>query len=98
MIKILGYSDSEASRLYNRATAIVVIISLLVSIPLCYFAIKEIYYAMMLDYTGWLTFYVAPWVYAVMFVTGIACYTVIHFIEMKRIRKIPLSVALKNME
>lgn len=98
MIKILGYSDGEASRLYNRATIIVVIISLLVSIPLCQFVIKKIYYVMMLDYTGWLTYYIAPWVYVVIFVTGIACYAVIHLIEMKKIRKIPLSVALKNME
>lgn len=98
MIKILGYTDSEARRLYNRATAIVVIISLLISIPICHFAIKAIYCAMMLDYTGWLTFYIAPWVYVVMFGVGIVCYGIIHLIEMKRIRKIPLSVALKNME
>lgn len=98
MIKILGYTDSEASKLYNRATAIVVVISLLISIPVSQYVIKVIYYAMMLDYTGWLTYYIAPWVYAEVFVTGVFCYAVIHFIEMKRIRKIPLSVALKNME
>lgn len=98
MIKILGYTDSEASKLYNRATAIVVVVSLLISILVCQYVIKVIYYMMMLDYTGWLTYYIAPWVYVAVFVTGVLCYAVIHFIEMKRIRKIPLSVALKNME
>lgn len=98
MIKILGYTDSEASRLYNRATAIVVVVSLLISIPVSQYVIKAIYYVMMLDYTGWLTYYIAPWVYVAVFVTGVLCYAVIHFIEMKRIRKIPLSVALKNIE
>lgn len=53
---------------------------------------------MMLEYTGWLTYYIAPWVYAAVFGTGIICYVIIHFVEMKRIRKIQLSVALKNME
>lgn len=98
MLKILGYSDNEAGRIYNRATAIVVTASLLISIPISQYVIKAIYYAMMLDYTGWLTYYIAPWVYAAVFVTGIVCYAVIYFIEMKRIRKISLSKALKNME
>lgn len=98
MIKILGYTDNEASKLYNRATAIVVVVSLLISIPVGQYVIKAIYYVMMLDYTGWLTYYIAPWVYAAVFAAGVLCYAVIHFIEMKRIRKIPLSVALKNME
>lgn len=98
MIKILGYSDKEASKLYNRATAIVVVISLLISVFLSEYLIRIIYKVMMMEYTGWLTYYIAPWVYVAVFATGVVCYAVIHFIEMKRIRKIPLSVALKNME
>ena len=98
MIKILGYTNKEASKLYNRATAIVVIISLLISVFVSEYLIRILYKAMMLEYTGWLTYYIAPWVYVAVFVTGVVCYAIIHFIEMKRIRKIPLSVALKNME
>lgn len=98
MIKILGYTDKEAGKLYNRATAIVVVISLLISVFVGEYLIRVIYKVMMLEYTGWLTYYIAPWVYVAVFVIGILCYAIIHFIEMKRIRKIPLSVALKNME
>lgn len=98
MIKILGYTDKEASKLYNRATAIVVVISLLISVFVSEYLIRIIYKVMMLEYTGWLTYYIAPWVYAAVFGTGIICYVIIHFVEMKRIRKIQLSVALKNME
>ena len=98
MIKILGYSNGEASRLYNFATAIVVVLALVISISVCSWAIKEIYYAMMLEYSGWLTYYIAPWIYPAILAIGIACYVVVHFIQTKRIRKIPMSQGLKDME
>lgn len=98
MLKILGYTDKEAGSLYNMATGIVVAVSILISIPICHYIIKWIYYVMMLEYNGWLTYYIAPWVYPVMFAIGFACYIVVHFIELKKIRRIPLAEALKNME
>ncbi len=98
MIKILGYSDKEASRLYNRATSIVVIVSLLLSIALCFIVIKMIYYTMMMEYSGWLTFWIAPWTAPAMLLIGGVCYTAVSFILLRKIKKIPLSQALKNME
>ena len=98
MIKILGYSDQEASKLYNRATSIVVILSLLLSAPLCLAVIKLIYYTMMMEYSGWLTFWIAPWIAPGMLIIGMLCYTVVSVILLRKIRKIPLSQALKNME
>ena len=47
MIKILGYSDKEAGSLYNRATGVVLVISLLLVIPICHFTMMAIYYVMM---------------------------------------------------
>ena len=98
MIKLLGYTDKEAGSLYNRATALVVAFSLLVTLPICHFAIKKIYYVMMLEYSGWLTYYVAPWIYPAMVAIGAACYITVHFIETRRIKKIPVSRVLKDME
>ena len=98
MVKILGYTDGEASKLYNRATAVVVVISLLISMPLCMLSIKGIYYTMMMDYAGWLTYYIAPWIYPVMFAMGIACFGLVSIILLRKIKRIPLSQALKNME
>ena len=60
--------------------------------------IKVIYYAMMKAFTGWLTFYVAPWGVPFLIVTGIACYFLVNFIIMRRIRKIPMADALKDVE
>lgn len=98
MIKILGYSDREAGSLYNHATGAVLTISLLLVIPLCHFTMLVIYYAMMQEFNGWLTYYIAPWIYPAMFVIGIVCYLIVYMIQMKRIRRIPMGRALKDME
>ncbi|MGN0477385.1 MAG: FtsX-like permease family protein [Ruminococcus sp.] len=98
MVKILGYNDSEVSRLYNRATGIVVVISLLLSVPLCELTIRVIYYALMQEFNGWLTYYIATYVYPAMIIMGILCYGVVNFIQLNRIKKIPMSQALKNVE
>lgn len=98
MIKILGYTNSEASMLYNRSTAVVVILSLIISLPICCLAMKGIFFMIMQDMNGWLTFYIAPWIYPAMLATGIVCYAVVHMIQMRKIKKIPMSQALKNVE
>ena len=98
MLKILGYHDGEAGLLYNRATALVTAISLLLAIPLTVLLIKWIYYAMMKEYAGWLTFYVAPWVYPVSFAFGAAGFALVTLLLMRRVRRIPLSIALKTLE
>lgn len=98
MLKILGYSDGEAGLLYNRATALVTALALLLAIPFTVLLIKVIYYAMMKEYAGWLTFYVAPWVYPVSFAFGAAGFALVSLLLMRRVRRIPLSVALKTIE
>ena len=98
MVKILGCTNAEASGLYTSATAIVVAVSLLLCLPLGNIVIKKIYYAMMVNIPGWLTYYIAPWIYPAMFGIGAACYLVVTLIQLKKIRSIPLSTALKNME
>ena len=84
--------------LYNLATAIVVIVSLLLSVVLGSSAIRVIYYTMMKDYPGWLTFYLAPWGFPLLIGIGIICFVLVTLILNKKIKKIPLSQALKNME
>lgn len=98
MVKILGYNDHEASKLYNTSTAIVVAISLLLSMPICNYIIKGLYFAMMQDFNGWLTYYIAPYVLPLTVVIGGLSYIVVHFIQSKKIKKIPMSQALKDME
>ena len=98
MLKILGYSDREAGHLYNSATLVMTVISFILSGVLGIYGIKGIYYLMMRAFNGWLTFYVAPWGVPLLIVTGVACYFFVNFIIMRRIRKIPMADALKDVE
>ena len=96
MLKILGYSNREASKLYNRATTVVTIGAILVSVPLIYYVFAGLYHYFMFEMKGWLP-YVVPWyVFVEMAVIGIICYAIIYFILQKKINKIKLSQALKS--
>ena len=98
MVKILGYTNSEANKLYTSATAIVVIVSMLIVLPVCSAALKWIYYVMMKRIPGWLTFYIPGWIYPLILAIGLGSYAVVSLIQMQKVKKIPLSQALKTME
>ena len=98
MLKILGYTQREISSLYNSSTAIAVGVSLAVTTPLSALGMKWLYYYFMSQMSGWLTFYIAPWIWPAMLGLGAATYFIIHMIQFKRLGRIPLSKALKNIE
>lgn len=98
MLKILGYTNEEAARIFTRATLAVVVIALLVSLPISYYLIKLIYYAMMQEYPGWLTFWLAPWIMPAMFAMGLGCYLIVSALQLKNVRRIPMASALRGQE
>lgn len=99
MVKILGYSNGEISRLYILATSIVVIVCLLISLPIDYIIIKQLYLSIMMSsLSGWITFYINPVVYVKMFLLGFVTYSIVAALEYRRIQRVPLAEALKNAE
>ena len=99
MTKILGYTNGEISRLYILSTSLVVVICLLANLPLETVIMKVIYREMMLSsLSGWITLWIDPVIYVQMFVIGIVTYAVIALLEYRKIRKVPMSEALKNVE
>lgn len=98
MVKIMGYQTGEIAKLYLMSTIIVVFVSLLVSIPAAYYIIKYIYYFMMQEFNGWLTYYVSKEIFIKMFIMGVLAYVVIGILEIRKITKIPMEEALKNAE
>lgn len=98
MVKILGYNNGEIARLYLMATTWVVVISILLSIIISKEIIEVIYFEMMKDYTGWLSLYIAPKVYVEMFVLGIVSYGLVAILQFRKIKKVPMDEALKNVE
>lgn len=99
MIKILGYSNREISSLYIRTTSIVVILFLLLTLPIAYVIMKQLFlYVVMTSISGWITFSVTPVVYAKMLVLGLVTYMVVAGLEYRKVRSVPMGEALKNAE
>ncbi len=99
MTKILGYSDKEIRRLYIHSTTIVVILCLLLSLPLVSIVLAAIWEAMMSSMmSGWLPFVLPPSVILKMILIGVLSYSVIAIFEFRKIRKVPMTLALKNVE
>lgn len=98
MVKILGYTNREISRLYLMSTSVVVTAFLLISLPIETVLMKVIIKIVMHSMTGWISFYMDPKIYVEMFVLGICSYAVVAMVEYRRIRKVPMDTALKNVE
>ena len=99
MVKILGYNNGEISRLYILSTSIVVVLCLLLSFPLETIFMKVIFREMMLQsFSGWIALYIDPKVYVEMFLIGLLSYAMVALLEYRKIRKVPMDEALKNVE
>lgn len=98
MVKILGYEDKEIISLYLTSTTWVVVFSILFSLALSTWTIYGIYGYLMSSFSGWLTLYLEPVVYPEMFAMGMGAYVLVALLQFRRIRKIPMDVALKNVE
>ena len=99
MVKILGYTNGEISRLYILSTSMVVVLCLLLSLPLETVIMKVLFRKMMLSsISGWITLWIDPMIYLQMFAAGIVTYAVVALLEFRRIKKVPMDEALKNVE
>ncbi len=99
LAKILGYTNGEISRLYIVSTSIVVILFLIISIPVMYRALVVIFrLIMMQEMAGWIPLKVGTDVFVKMLVIGIVTYAAVSVLEYKKIRKVPMDEALKNVE
>ena len=99
MVKILGYTNGEISRLYILSTSMVVVLCLLVSLPIETAVMKVLFREMMLSsISGWITLWIDPMIYLQMFAAGIVTYAVVALLEFRRIKKVPMDEALKNVE
>ena len=81
------------------ATTWVVIACVALSIPVVVWIIKDlIYRPMMMDMKGWIILKMDPVVYVEMFILGMMAYILVSFLEFRKIKKIPMTDALKNVE
>ena len=98
MTKILGYSNLEIALLYIVTTTIVTLIMLAATIPLENIIMKFIF----MNYlaarmSGWITYDIPNMVFYKMFLIGAATYFAVAIFEIRKIRSIPMSDALKDV-
>ena len=74
MVKILGYSNREISRLYVTSTTIVVVISVIINIMLSVVIMNWLFRVFMEQMSGWISCYYAPYVFVLMFVLNVGVY------------------------
>lgn len=98
MVKILGYSNREISRLYVTSTTIVVVISVIINIMLSVVIMNWLFRVFMEQMSGWISCYYAPYIFVLMFVLNVGVYALISVFMMYKIKKIPMDEALKNVE
>ena len=97
-MKVFGYDSKEIGKLYLNATTITVLVSLLVCIPLelvCFKAIL-VYVSSMIE--GYIPFYLPKGVCGTIILIGIVAYFAINALHIRKVKRIPMSEALKNRE
>lgn len=98
MTKVLGYSNGEMSSLYIFSTTIVVILSIILTIPLVNMIMEYLCVTMLSQYPGYLPYFVPFVTFVKMVLLGILSYSVIAFVQYRKVKKIKLDIALKNRE
>lgn len=98
MVKILGYNNREINRIYLHSTTIVVILCILITIPISSLVMKEVVEVVFFEYSGWITYYMPAVTYVEVAASGIVCYAIVAFLLNRKVKKIPMSDALKNVE
>lgn len=98
MVKILGYNNREINRIYLHSTTIVVILCILITIPISSLVMKEVMEVVFFEYSGWITYYMPAVTYVEVAASGVICYAIVAFLLNRKVKKIPMSDALKNVE
>ena len=98
MVKILGYNSKEIGSFYVASTTIAALLFIIISIPACELFMRGIYLYIMNEMSGWIDYYVAPSVYVKTIVMSVAAYILSAVLQYRKIGKVNLERALKDME
>lgn len=98
MTKILGYENLEIANLYLLSTTMILIVLDAVSVMLGGLVMEQAWRKIMFSYSGWFAFVIEPIGYVKMFAFVLIGYLIVMFFNFRRIKKIPMDRALKNVE
>lgn len=97
-MKVFGYRDREIRRLYLSSITLAVTLSLVLSLPLTMWCVRAVTDAIMFSYSGNFVMTFAPTVVAEDLAIGFGSYLAVALLHMRRIRRVPLELALKTQE
>ena len=98
MIKVLGYYNKEVNRLYVWLTTIVVVISAVLTAFISMATVRYLWRYIMYGMSGWFLFEITARDIAIIIGVVVLAYIVVACMDLRRIRKVPLTVALKDAE
>ena len=98
MVKILGFKNGEIASLYMVPTAIIVILFSLIAFGVGYWLMVWIFKSFMLRLDGYFAYYMKTGSMVLSILYLLIGYAFVSILDYIRIKKIPLDVALKNVE
>lgn len=99
MAKILGYKNGEIAKLYILPTTVVTLLFLLISLPIEKFLVLKLFhYMLLIEMSGWIPLDLSNMILVKMFFVGVLTYAVVAVIELRRLKRVPMEDALKNVE
>ena len=97
-LKVMGYDDKEISKLYLKASAIVVVISLIICAPFSYYLMDVLFKFAFMRFTSYIEMYMPYYLHIVVFVVGLLVYSLVNFILNRSIKKVDLGESSKESE
>lgn len=97
-LKVFGYRDREIRGLYVRTITLAVAVSLVAVLAPAMWSVSAVFDAIMLSYSGNFTVMFTPAGTAECLAVGFGVYLVVAALHMRRIKRIPLELALKTQE
>ncbi len=97
-MKVFGYRDGEINKLYIRSITWTVVVSVIACQPLIVTVLSAIFKGMLMDNAGNITVYVPLSAMAECAIVGLATYAVVALLHIRRIKRVPMALALKVQE
>lgn len=98
MLKIFGYKENEIRKMYINTTTIVVILSVLITLPIQNAIMLSIWPSCIATVPGYVDFVMKYSGFIIIGLTGVISYLVTNTLNLRHIKKIPMTIALKNQE
>ena len=98
MVKILGYENKEIASLYLVSTTWFVLLSAVITAFAGVWGLKGIWIAYMSTIDGWLPVHFGATDYLAVIGITFAAYLLVMILDYRRIRRVPMDEALKNVE